>query len=303
MRPKHKLVLRGINGTTPLGFLAALGLIGVLRNDVPDLCLAWTVSDGGWVAQLGSSEPLRETDLLRRLENTLVKSLNEHPARLYDKVKQRDDIFTEIRQQATVCARREADFLAAIAASNSASAEATSQLQTTRRDYHVGNIRSILEKTTRDHLNRTLFKSWDYADPLDNQSLHLDPSEDRRHAYQWHKPSGDPTRKQRGGMLGANRLAIEAFAWFTVWPVGKTLKTLGFSGFGRHETRWTWPLWTPFVPPDLIPSLLALAPLQDDPISAGDRQRLRHLGIAAVYRVQRILVGKTPNFTPACKIA
>ncbi len=303
MTPNHHIVLRGLDGTTPLGFLAALGLVHVLRHSLPDLCLAWTTDEGGWVARLGSSRHLQPSDLLNLLDTTLVRQFARHPARLYEEVKQQpDDVFLEVRQTAAVDRRREADFLAAIA-SNLAPADATSQLQTTRRDYHVGNIKSILDRTTRRHLDRTLFKPWDYADPMDNQSLHLDPSEDRRHAYQWHKPSGDPTRKQRGTMLGANRLAIEAFAWFTVWPVGGALKTLGFSGFGSRETRWTWPVWTPFVPPDLIPSLLALAPLQDDPIAESDRRRLRHMGIAAVYRVRRILVGKTPNFTPARNIA
>lgn len=303
MTPNHEMVLPGLDGTTPLGFLAALGLVNVLRYRLPDLCLAWTAGEGGWVAKLGSSQPLGETKLLDDLEQALVKSLSGHPARLYNEVKtDLDAVFLEVRQAATVAQRRDADFLAAIA-SNLAPVEATSQLQTTRRDYHLGNIESILEKTEREHLRRTLFKPWDYADPMDNQSLHLDPSEDRRHAYQWHKPSGDPTRRQRGGMLGANRLAIEAFAWFTVWPVGGALKTLGFSGFGRHETRWTWPIWTPFVPPDLIASLLALAPLQDDPIGESDCRRLRHMGIAAVYRVRRILVGRTPNLTPARKVA
>ena len=311
MTPNHHIVLRGLDGTTPLGFLAALGLVNALRECLPDLCLAWTTDEGGWVAQLGSSAPICQADLLDRLDKTLVKSLNQHPARLYKAVKQQPgeevkqqpgNVFLQVRQEAAVGHRREADFLAAIA-SNLAPADATSQLQTTRRDYHVRNIKSILEGTTRNHLERTLFKPWDYADPMYKQSLHLDPSEDRRHAYQWHKPSGDPTRRQRGTMLGANRLAIEAFAWFTVWPVGGALKTLGFSGFGSRETRWTWPIWTPFVPPDLIPSLLALAPLQDDPIGESDRRRLRHMGIAAVYRVRRILVGKTPNFTPARKIA
>jgi len=303
MTPNHHIVLRGLDGTTPLGFLAALGLVNALRGRLPNLCLAWTTDDGGWVAKLGSSVPIRQADLLDMLEKTLVRSLDRHPARLYAAVKQQpEEVFLEVRQAAAVDCRWEADFLAAIA-SNLAPADATSQLQTTRRDYHVGNIKSILEKTKREHLSRTLFKPWDYADPMDNQSLHLDPSEDRRHASQWHKPSGDPTRKQRGTMLGANRLAIEALAWFTVWPVGGALKTLGFSGFGSRETRWTWPIWTPFVPPDLIPSLLALAPLQDDPIGESDRRRLRHMGIAAVYRVRRILVGKTPNFTPARNIA
>ncbi|WP_249356143.1 hypothetical protein [Chloracidobacterium aggregatum] len=220
--------------------------MNALRECLPDLCLAWTTDEGGWVAQLGSSAPIRQADLLDRLDKTLVKSLNQHPARLYEEVKQQPGNVFLVRQAAAVGHRRRLIFWPRSPAIWPA--EATSQLQTTRRDYHVGNIESILGRTTRSHLDRTLFKPWDYADPMDNQSLHLDPSEDRRHAYQWHKPSGDPTRRRRGTMLGANRLAIEAFAWFTVWPVGGALKTLGFSGFGPPPAAPT-PAPAPSAPP------------------------------------------------------
>ncbi|OYT71181.1 MAG: hypothetical protein CFK52_08625 [Chloracidobacterium sp. CP2_5A] len=299
------LVLPGLDGGTPLGFLATLGLARVLRDrsETPELELAWTVRDGGWVAKLRCARRLNEGIILDALDAALAKSVADHPARLYQALQKEDRAdFVAIGRGATASDRRDADFLAAIA-SNLASPKATRQLQTTRRDYHLGNIESILERTRREPLRRTLFKPWDYADPLDSQSLHLDPSEDRRYAYQWSEPSGDPARRKRGGMLGANRLAAEAWAWFTAWPVGDKLKTLGFTGFGVKDTRWTWPVWEPFTPPDLIPSLLALKPLQDDPIEDSDRRRLRQMGIVAVYRARRILVGKTPNFTPARKVA
>ena len=119
--------------------------------------------------------------------------------------------------------RTDLDWLSAMC--SDLATEATSQLQTVRRDYFWGNLESVMRLTTAEHLRRTLFVPWDYADPLDNQSLHLEPSEDRRHAHQWHKPSGDPTRKQRGGMLGANRLAIEAFPLFQSIVVGDKLST------------------------------------------------------------------------------
>src|SRR5262249_47524638 len=121
--------------------------------------------------------------------------------------------------------------------------EGASPLQTVRRDYLLGNLRSVMARTKAEQLRRALFEPWDYADSLDNQSLHWEPSEDRRHAYQWHMPNGDPTRKKRGGMLGANRLALEAWPLFPSFPAGSRAATRGFQGNRASDTFWTWPLW------------------------------------------------------------
>ena len=180
--------------------------------------------------------------------------------------------------------------------------EGASQLQTVRRDYLLGNLRSIMQRTTAEHLRRSLFETWNYTDALDNQSLHWEPSEDRRHAYQWYMPNGDPTRKKRGGMLGANRLALEAWPLFPSFPAGDRLTTRGFKGTRASDTFWTWPLWRQPLCKDAVASILGLPKLLDDEEEI-DPIVLRGYGITAVFRVQRILVGKTPNFTTALALA
>ena len=152
-----------------------------------------------------------------------------------------------------------------------------------------------------EHLERSLFRLWDYADALDNQSLHWEPTEDRRHAYQWHMPSGDPTRKQRGGMLGANRLALEAWPLFPSFPNGDRVATRGFRGTSVRNTYWTWPLWNLCLTSDSVASLLSLPALQLDSPTLGS---LHGFGVTAMFRSQRIRVGKgkTPNLTPAMAI-
>jgi CRISPR-associated endonuclease/helicase Cas3 len=178
--------------------------------------------------------------------------------------------------------------------------DAASQLQTVRRDYLIGNFRSVMDRTKASHLQKCLFEPWDYADALDNQSLHWEPSEDRRHAYQWHQPNGDPTRKRRGGMLGANRLALEAWPLFPSFPNGRDrVATRGFRGTGMFDTFWTWPLWGSCLTPDGVASILSLPDLQADSVRA---EPLRGFGVTAVLRSRRILVGKTPNLTPAAAV-
>ena len=152
--------------------------------------------------------------------------------------------------------------------------EAASQLQTVRRDYLPDNLRSVMQRTRTEHLMRSLFQLWDYADALDNQSLHWEPTEDRRHAYQWNMPSGDPTRKRRGGMLGANRLALEAWPLFPSFPDRDRVQTRGFMGNRVSNTFWIWPLWNFPATLPVIESLMSLEALQQKTKVAALRQNV-----------------------------
>ena len=174
--------------------------------------------------------------------------------------------------------------------------DADSQLQTVRCDYLIDNLRAVLARCEVGHLWRSLFVPWDYADALNNQSLHWEPSEDRRHAYQWEQPSGDPTRKRRGGMLGANRLAAEAWPLFPSFANGDRVRTRGFRGTRAADTYWSWPLWGSRLTADGVASMLGVGALLT---ASPDAAVLGGLGVTAVFRSRRILVGKTPNLTPS----
>ena len=189
----------------------------------------------------------RRGRILTTLTQRLVKTIEDHPANLLSKLDSASDDGQArrrlIQEIAAGTDRDRMDWTSALA-SDFAPPDSINQLQTTRRDYFFGNLSSVISRTSREHLRRAIFHPWDYSDALDNQSLHLDPSEDRRHAHQWNKPAGDPDRKTRGGMLGANRLALEAIPLFPSFPEANTLRTVGFTGTRSTNTRWTWPLWS-----------------------------------------------------------
>ncbi|WP_165221138.1 type I-G CRISPR-associated protein, Cas3-extension family [Aquisphaera insulae] len=297
------LILPGLTGANPLGFLAALGLLRRLSDRFPPGWprMGWTAWGGTWVPVVvaGTGVPLLEGPLLDLLESTLTQEFTLHPASLVERLEAVASSPTDRRKLIEKTARDgELHAWASALASDFVSPDAINQLQTTRRDYFLGNLKSVIARTRREHLERAIFHPWDYGDALDNQSLHLDPSEDRRHAYQWNKPAGDPERKSRGGMLGANRLALEAIPLFTSLPGRKGLRTLGFSGDRSDDTRWTWPIWSGSLSIDPIVSMLGLTILQQPEFDRDDRSSLRSRGIVAVYRTRRILVEKTPNFTP-----
>lgn len=307
--PGDSLLLPGFDGSNPLGFLAALGTLRTLSQN-SSYCparMTWIASRSSWVPAISvrAEHAFNEDALLDALGCLLVDGIDNHPVRLLRELRTKDarrHIFSGQFDQAASDARTLVDWLAALA-SDFAPADAVNQLQTARRDYYYDNLASVIQLTTVGHLRRSIFFPWDYADALDNQSLHLDPSEDRRHAYQWNKPAGDPDRAKSGGMLGANRLAIEAIPLFTSFPEDGTLRTVGFTGNRSTNTRWTWPIWKGSLDLTSVASLLSLADIQADTIRLQERHDLHQRGIAAVFRSDRILVQKTPNFTRARCVA
>ncbi len=294
------LTLAGLDGSNPLAFLAALGLFRAISHALPEHCfqMAWTKHQGAWRPSIlsGHVGKLSEEFILDSLGDALSTRAEEHPAlRLAVLIDARGmrGAFTDAVQEARLDSRSSADWLSCNG-SDMAGPESISQLQTTRRDYHAINVAGLVNQTTRDHLRRSLFKPWNYSDPIAGVSLHLEPREDRRHAYQWHMPSGDPTRKAAGGMIGANRLALEAWPLFQSLPYRDKLSTVGFKGVKANNTQFTWPIWSTPVTLAVLPSLLALRELQSSEIIGA---RLEPMGIAVVFRCSRILVGKTPNLT------
>ncbi len=314
--PTNPTALRliGLDGTNPLGFLAAVGLFRVVSRSLASTVvkLGWVATGGTWIPEL-SGATLTPAGLLNLLSASF-SAVDEHPSLslLANATKQSSPSGPEQVTRRMVMLNRlsgisrenveSADWIAAVI-SDAVPEDSINQLQTVRRDYFTGNIRSVVDRTHESHLERTIFSPWDYADALDNQSLHLDPTEDRRHAHQWDKPSGDPNRKNQGGMLGANRLALEAFPLFVSIPAGDALRTLSFSGQRSTNTRWTWPIWSEPIDIDSMRSVLGFQELQKLEPTPADVSTLRGRGITAAFRTWRILVGKTPNFTPPERIA
>jgi CRISPR-associated endonuclease/helicase Cas3 len=305
------LVLSGLDGGNQLAFLAALGALRTLTQAWPDddVKMAWTASlQPGWRPVITASR-LRmgpsgqeQAMVADALDRHLTRSIDQHPAQVLARLAEMgkenlEDVrafFSNTAQSASLRHRDSIDWLSAL--SSDACPDATSQLQTARRDYFYGNVRNIVAQCSRADLDRSLFCVWDYGDALANLSLHVDPAEDRRYAYQWHQPTSDPTRSRQGGMLGANRLAVEAIPFFQSIAAGDKLVTRGFSGTRVNRVFWTWPIWTSPLNAHGIGSLLSLAELQ---AKEPDAAALTARGIAAAFKCRRILVEQTPNFAPS----
>jgi hypothetical protein len=164
-------------------------------------------------------------------------------------------------------------------------------------------MREIIVNTNAAHLYRTLFEPWQYQDDGRGMNLRWDPIDDRRYALRWKNPSADPPTTMRG----ANRLAIEALPLFPTAPNGDELATTCFRS--RKGTFFTWPIWEGELALPVVQMLLQRpvsrlgessddeSPVMKDETAMATQRKA--LGIVAVFRSQRITVGKFRNFTPA----
>lgn len=294
------LLLPGLDGTNPLGFLAALGVLVALdqSNDLRPATLQWRSERGTWVPIVYPSAPAEQDELVAALRQALCANTESHRALQWEEFSQ--DQPDVIRQTILNNPDSWSACFGVEPLPHTDVSKRMSQLQTARKDYHIKAIKNLLNGVDENQLRKTLFVPWDYSEPLEGLTLHIDPSEDRRHAHQWNQPAGDPNRKTQGNMIAANRLALEAFPLFPTIHVGSMGQTVGFKGRYMYDTFWTWPLWSEMADVHVIRSLLTLAELQKDcPL----RLKLRAMGVCAVMRSQRILVGKTPNLTPAQRVA
>jgi hypothetical protein len=153
---------------------------------------------------------------------------------------------------------------------------------------------NLIEQCRPEHIEKTLFQTWTYDDPTQTLSLRFDPADDIRYALRWRNPSGDPSRKTSGSMLGANRLEIEAIPLFVTAAGNKRLQTTGFTGLRSNDTFLHFPLWSVPLTIPVIQSLLMSREVIARPFLS---QELQMRGVNTVVISQRITVGKVRNFS------
>ena len=305
----YELPCSGVDASNPLGFLAALGLLRSASRALPDnnVKMKWE-HNGRWHPVLVMSQPMSADDLIQALHLTLTgRQADGHFCDLGQNTTVPRDIFRTLAQAAVVGGtgrdRTSIDFYAAFGSDALVSENDGITIQDTAlrtmagagHQHFLDTMRNVISACEPEHLQKTVFQTWQYDDPTQTLSLRFDPLDDNRHALRWRNPSGDPDRKKNGSMLGANRLAIEALPLFTTVPGERFLQTTGFKGHRSRDTYFSWPVWTTPVGADVIRSILTLREIQ----TGKETETLLSRSIAAVFRSQRITVGKVRNFTPA----
>jgi len=298
------LLLPGIDGANPLGFLAALGVLRTLfrAEDALRPRLAWQVHSGAWRPALTTEIALSRPELVARLDEALRSMVDHEAWRFSDNLNVEAGDF---RSHALAAAARAstadptaAEFVAAFACDAITEVDAKKgvvvcdtafrTMSGAGHQHFLGFMRQLAACTEQDHLERALFEQWRYED--DKPSMRWDPIDDRRYALRWNEPSSDPIRTVRG----ANRLAIEALPLFPVMPRGTRLETTGFVTAGSRGTWFRWPIWSRPISMPVVQSLLASQRVRQ---ASTNEAALRRMGVEAVFKSQRLTVEKYRNFT------
>ena len=196
------LLLSGLDGSNPLGFLAAVGTLRTvcLAEPKADWRMKWLVHDGIRVPAMRGNRTVSAEALVALLCRALRRestpeldfgeNLNVKPVKFRDEA-------TTAQFHAQLQDRRHVDFVAAFGCELYTTNDGKSIQDTALRtmsgaghQHFLGTMKQLIRKTEEGHLRSSLFEPWSYSD--DKPGLRWDPEEDRRYALRWDNPLVTP---------------------------------------------------------------------------------------------------------------
>lgn len=289
------IILRALDGSNPLAFLAALGALRLLHMSRPDsIRMHWTRSGGFWRPVLSGLQTNEDDlcDLLMSARWAPVEEFEQIGRNLTVPSSTFKAFVDKAQKAASPDDRSAADFAAAFGC------EVCEDKEKGRIEYtdfcfitgsghqdFLGTIAALSEKVTAGHVREALFGPWRAEKGL---SMRWDPSDAAEYALRW----DDPGPKGAWAVWGTNRLAAEGLPCFPAIPVKNTLQTTGFKRRNRQD-EFTWSIWAKPASFDTIRSLLSCSEIQKE---KPDRDILRAIGVEQIYRAQRVRIGQGANF-------
>lgn len=248
-----RIQLVGVDGSNPLGFLAALGLLRVLPGaklgftddgsfrafvdglDKSESDLATFISDDAKGAEDGSA-PWRFT-------YTKAATKKQGPQEVADLKPPPDDFkrFLATCVEAWLSGNEEpAGYAAAygtdVAVDGKGNTKPTAFHFTAAQQTFLGAVEGIRASVTQEWVEKSLFEGYGEKP---GSNLRWDPGSERNWALMANNPSGDGTRVD----APLEWLAFLGLPLLPSFPCGTRIITTGVVGRGDDMT-FTWPLWT-----------------------------------------------------------
>ena len=261
--------LTGLEGTNPLGFLAALGVQVAFASESEQPRLWWSedivphaIVDGEFSIGRIADQSMKVFEQWKDSPAVSPRRPDGSAMPKGDELKLKSD---DIRIYLSLANRYVGtDLIAALVAEgsldNQGVAKPTDLYFTAGQQKFLDTVRKTLEKTSLDDTVNGLEGPWVYNSKL--PSLGWDISDDRVYALRANNPS--PEKKLTNP--GPETLAVLGLSLHPVFgSQGRTL-TQGCSGSWKNGT-YSWPLWHKPASPHAVKSLLAHAYSHDSTIA------------------------------------
>lgn len=306
----NTIELTGLDGTNPLGFLAAIGTLRIAseQDAWPKPRVIWR-ENGSWLPALHTSlDRGRLLDLLLddarnwrddpALDLRYPKDEKKPDKPAWDlkptPTRFRDYLEGLLEARAQRAARYAAAFAAEGVVDNNGATKPFPLHFTAGQQEFLAMVGGLVREDgiTRDDLAEALFGPWSYSRPL--PVLGWDATATRDYALRATNPSTD----KKLGVPGADWLAFRGLGLLRSSSAGTRLETTGCYG-GWKNGGFRWPIWDRPCTLRTVEALMNLPDLQEMPA----RER-RVRGIAAVFdsRIRRSDQGGYGSFAPSAAL-
>lgn len=275
----NEVALPALEGTNPLGFLAALGALDALACANPGATLRWTdelvphAAVGG-VSDLDMLLDVIDRDRERWPDSALLNFPKDSPlADAKPDEKLLREWFEVMAEQHDD--RADSDLLCALVAEGAL--DGNKKAKPTHLHFTAGQqkflemVRSLAADVDRERLREAICGPWRYDSPL--PSLSWDARGERVYAVR----AINPSKEKRLGVPGSDWLAFRGLVFYPVTrTVTGSLRTTACDP-GWKRSAFRWPLWSVPCTRNVIGSLVADGTL----VSQSRRTRLRPDDLAA----------------------
>lgn len=289
MTERQGIVLTGLAGSSPLGALAAFGLLRLFSRipEFGDIRMAWVQRDD-WTPVLYGND-LENSDQLISMVADIFNEADTVYCNWSDDIRVKPEDFrallVEQADAATLDNRGLSDFFSSFASEvvidkSKGLVKPTAFYMTSANQKFFKILREQsknIGENSENKFKNALFGPWKYEDLT--HSLGWDPNTERLYALRDQKPGEEKPQS----VSAAVWLASQALPLFPTVLVGDRLKTTGFVNRKNEGFSFYWPIWEPQIAIDTLKSLLASKALIDNKEQAS----LVACGVKAVYRSKR----------------
>jgi hypothetical protein len=252
-----EISLPALEGTNPLGFLAALGVLDALASAGYQVTLRWTdelVPHAvlGWAGSIERILEILDSDRQRWAKSIMLRFPDAEPLR--DAKPGPDLLRAWFTAAAEAGSRHDGDFLCALVAEGgldgNGNAKPTHLHFTAGQQQFLEMVRTLASNVDVGRLREAICGPWAYDSPL--PSLSWDSRGERVYAVRATNPSKD----KRLGIPGADWLAFRGLIFYPVRVVDGSVRTTACDRDWKRSA-FRWPLWSVSATRQTMYSLVA----------------------------------------------